>query len=325
MTTSSNVEAMHQPAHYLLTNMGVCRPHSRRNIEDKTYISSNHGRPSSQVMGTASRAFVAAVAVCQVMMCASASVSASVSASGGSPPPPQQLVAVRGLLERVVGHAAASRFDLRLLDASACASGPKNATGLCGEYEEGTDGTVRGSGLQLRLHGDNVVPTGRDANHPQPPYYRVAIRTVLSLKMNPLGGCARSWWLNTAVLGLALVHGHSTLTQSMHLESAITHGMPTRSISHPALGFVRVPPSWPSVCLSQIVVGGTTGVEVAMAVNHYLKYVANCSVSWPQTGGNQIKLPADGTLPRPSKGKVHLDRSTPYSYYANVVTFSCEE
>jgi hypothetical protein len=186
--------------------------------------------------------------------------------------------------------------------------------------------------LQLRLHGDIVVPIGRDANHPQSPYYRVAIRTVLSLKMNPLGGCAHSWWLNTATLGLALVlgHAHNTHTERspdhpcMYLESAITHSMPTRSISHPAPGFVRVPPSWPLVCLSQIVVGGTTGVEVAMAINHYLKYVANCSVSWPQTGGNQIKLPADGTLPRPPKGKVHLDRSTPYSYYANVVTFSCE-
>lgn len=36
---------------------------------------------------------------------------------------------------------------------------------------------------------------------------------------------------------------------------------------------------------------GTSGVELAMALNHYLKYVANASISWAQTGGNQLYLP----------------------------------
>ena len=64
---------------------------------------------------------------------------------------------------------------------------------------------------------------------------------------------------------------------------------------------------------------GTTGVELAMALNHYLKYSTNSSVSWPQTGGNNINLPTP--LPQPMH-KVHVERSTEKHYYANVCTFS---
>ena len=69
-----------------------------------------------------------------------------------------------------------------------------------------------------------------------------------------------------------------------------------------------------------VALSGTTGVELAMAANHYLKYVANVSVSWEQTGGSQTFL-APGALPSPAE-KVHVERSTTYHYYANVCTFS---
>ena len=37
---------------------------------------------------------------------------------------------------------------------------------------------------------------------------------------------------------------------------------------------------------------GTTGVELSMALNMYLKTETNSSVSWPQTGGNHINIPS---------------------------------
>ena len=69
----------------------------------------------------------------------------------------------------------------------------------------------------------------------------------------------------------------------------------------------------------KVALKGSTGVEIAMALNHYLKHRANCSVSWPQTGGDQLRLPV-GKLPSP--GKHHQERSSRYNYYGNVVTFS---
>lgn len=70
-----------------------------------------------------------------------ATVASALSTHAAPPPGPQQLSAVRGLLERVVGGASSSLFDLQLLEASACVTGP-NATGLCGEYEGASDGRV---------------------------------------------------------------------------------------------------------------------------------------------------------------------------------------
>ena len=69
-----------------------------------------------------------------------------------------------------------------------------------------------------------------------------------------------------------------------------------------------------------VLLEGTTGVELAMAFNHYLKHIANCSVSWRQTGGNQVNLPA--VLPLPPAAALRLDRTSKWSYYANVCTFS---
>ena len=69
----------------------------------------------------------------------------------------------------------------------------------------------------------------------------------------------------------------------------------------------------------KVAVYGTSGVELAMGINHYLKYVGNVSVSWEQTGGNQLSLPP--RLPAPPSA-VHVERSTELHYYANVCTFS---
>eukprot|EP01061_Rhynchopus_euleeides_P033960 TRINITY_DN5757_c0_g3_i1.p1 TRINITY_DN5757_c0_g3~~TRINITY_DN5757_c0_g3_i1.p1 ORF type:complete len:789 (+),score=233.10 TRINITY_DN5757_c0_g3_i1:42-2408(+) len=68
-----------------------------------------------------------------------------------------------------------------------------------------------------------------------------------------------------------------------------------------------------------IVLQGTSGVELAMAFNHYLKYQAGCSVSWWRTGGNQL-LNLKSTTP--VSGTVHIERAHAEHYYANVVTFS---
>ena len=70
----------------------------------------------------------------------------------------------------------------------------------------------------------------------------------------------------------------------------------------------------------RVALSGTTGVELAMAANHYLKYTANVSVSWENTGGIQAYI-APGPLPLPA-APVHIERSTTYHYYANVCTFS---
>ena len=63
---------------------------------------------------------------------------------------------------------------------------------------------------------------------------------------------------------------------------------------------------------------GTSGVELSMAFNHYIKYVMKSSVSWWRTGGNQLvnlrSIVATDT--------VHIERYQQEHYYANVCTFS---
>ena len=56
----------------------------------------------------------------------------------------------------------------------------------------------------------------------------------------------------------------------------------------------------------KVAVYGTSGVELAMGINHYLKYVGNVSVNWEQTGGNQLSLPP--RLPAPPSA-VHMIRA----------------
>ena len=48
---------------------------------------------------------------------------------------------------------------------------------------------------------------------------------------------------------------------------------------------------------------GNNGVAMSSALNHYLKYYCNCSVSWGREGtGDQLNLPS--SLPLPDKKRV---------------------
>ena len=66
-----------------------------------------------------------------------------------------------------------------------------------------------------------------------------------------------------------------------------------------------------------VLVVGNDGVSLASGVHHYLKYVANCSVSW---WGDQLSaLPEAGPIPAPPSP---IRRTTTYQhrYYMNVCT-----
>ena len=57
------------------------------------------------------------------------------------------------------------------------------------------------------------------------------------------------------------------------------------------------------------VLRGNSGVALASALNHYLKYWCHCSVSWGRNGtGDQLRLPHD--LPLPTK----LTKTSPVKY-----------
>ena len=62
-------------------------------------------------------------------------------------------------------------------------------------------------------------------------------------------------------------------------------------------------------------IAGSDAVALASGVHHYLKYVANCSVSW---WGDQLSLPGD--LPLPASVIVKQTTYT-FRYYFNVCTF----
>lgn len=75
----------------------------------------------------------------------------------------------------------------------------------------------------------------------------------------------------------------------------------------------------------QIVVQGTSGVELASGVHWFLKYFAACSMSWNSTGGLQLNhdsFSAAALAKIEAKGKVRIERAVPFSFYQNVVTMS---
>ncbi len=65
-------------------------------------------------------------------------------------------------------------------------------------------------------------------------------------------------------------------------------------------------------------ISGTDAIAVASGFHYYLKYVANCSVSW--WGDQLTNLPLVTPLPAPAQP---ISQSTTYTYryYMNVVTF----
>ncbi|XP_074308411.1 alpha-N-acetylglucosaminidase isoform X2 [Silene latifolia] len=73
----------------------------------------------------------------------------------------------------------------------------------------------------------------------------------------------------------------------------------------------------------QIVIKGTTAVEVASGLHWYLKYFCGAHISWEKTGGVQIgSIPKPGFLPVLKEEGLVFKRPVPWNYYQNVVTSS---
>ncbi|CAK7330911.1 unnamed protein product [Dovyalis caffra] len=73
----------------------------------------------------------------------------------------------------------------------------------------------------------------------------------------------------------------------------------------------------------EIIIKGTTAVEIASGLHWYIKYWGGGHVSWDKTGGVQIaSIPKPGSLPLVKDKGVMIQRPVPWNYYQNVVTSS---
>ncbi|XP_077241702.1 alpha-N-acetylglucosaminidase family / NAGLU family isoform X2 [Tasmannia lanceolata] len=73
----------------------------------------------------------------------------------------------------------------------------------------------------------------------------------------------------------------------------------------------------------EIMIKGTTAVEIASGLHWYLKYWCGAHISWDKTGGSQVSsIPRPGSLPRVEDKGVMVQRPVPWNYYQNVVTSS---
>lgn len=73
----------------------------------------------------------------------------------------------------------------------------------------------------------------------------------------------------------------------------------------------------------EIMIEGTTAVEVAAGLHWYLKYWCGAHISWDKTGGSQLgSVPPPGSLPHVDHRGVVVKRPVPWNYYQNVVTSS---
>lgn len=74
---------------------------------------------------------------------------------------------------------------------------------------------------------------------------------------------------------------------------------------------------------AEILIQGTTAVELASGLHWYLKYWCGAHISWDKTGGAQLaSIPSPGSLPRVQGKGVKIERPVPWNYYQNVVTSS---
>ncbi|KOM42460.1 hypothetical protein LR48_Vigan05g006400 [Vigna angularis] len=74
---------------------------------------------------------------------------------------------------------------------------------------------------------------------------------------------------------------------------------------------------------AEIIIRGTTAVEIASGLHWYLKYWCGAHVSWDKTGGIQTtSIPEPGSLPRLKDEGLKIKRPVPWNYYQNVVTSS---
>ncbi|KAL0561845.1 hypothetical protein IC582_002290 [Cucumis melo] len=74
---------------------------------------------------------------------------------------------------------------------------------------------------------------------------------------------------------------------------------------------------------AEILIRGTTAVEITSGLYWYLKYWCGAHVSWDKTGGVQLaSIPKPGSLPFIKGDGVVIKRPVPWNYYQNVVTSS---
>ncbi|MCD7469209.1 hypothetical protein HAX54_008065 [Datura stramonium] len=73
----------------------------------------------------------------------------------------------------------------------------------------------------------------------------------------------------------------------------------------------------------EILIQGTTAVEITSGLHWYLKYKCGAHISWGKTGGVQLaSVPRPGSLPLVEAEGVTIQRPVPWNYYQNVVTSS---
>ncbi|PHT60524.1 Alpha-N-acetylglucosaminidase [Capsicum baccatum] len=73
----------------------------------------------------------------------------------------------------------------------------------------------------------------------------------------------------------------------------------------------------------EILIEGTTAVEITSGLHWYLKYTCGAHISWDKTGGVQLaSVPKLGSLPLVEAEEVMIQRPVPWNYYQNVVTSS---
>ncbi|XP_074573101.1 alpha-N-acetylglucosaminidase [Curcuma longa] len=74
---------------------------------------------------------------------------------------------------------------------------------------------------------------------------------------------------------------------------------------------------------AEILIRGTTAVEISSGLHWYMKYWCAAHISWDKTGGAQLgSVPQPGSLPRVVDEGVKVERPVPWNYYQNVVTSS---
>ncbi|XP_015690916.2 alpha-N-acetylglucosaminidase [Oryza brachyantha] len=74
---------------------------------------------------------------------------------------------------------------------------------------------------------------------------------------------------------------------------------------------------------AEILIQGTTAVELASGLHWYLKYWCGAHISWDKTGGAQLaSVPLPEHLPQVKGTGVKIERPVPWNYYQNVVTSS---
>ncbi|TVU46998.1 hypothetical protein EJB05_06572 [Eragrostis curvula] len=74
---------------------------------------------------------------------------------------------------------------------------------------------------------------------------------------------------------------------------------------------------------AEILIQGTSGVELASGLHWYLKYWCGAHISWDKTGGAQLaSVPSPGSLPQVNGAGVKIVRPVPWNYYQNVATSS---